>query len=1027
MRTGHRIEAERRQDRETFHSLKALALALWVGSTLCASVVCAQPALRPPAQIAVPSLPNLPPPALMVRVGDRSQPLKIRQVDIEAQVVGHLSQTTMTLTFFNPNPRVMEGDLYFPLPEGAAVAGYALDIDGVMVDGVVVGKDRARQVFEAEVRKGVDPGLVEWSGGSNFKTRVFPIPAKGTRTVRVQVVANVGVTEAGSFYHLPLAFRDPVDRFSLRVEVVKAALAPVIAGGGPAGLKFGRARDTWVAQARLTDARLTEDLFVALPSLQQRPVQVQRGADGQYTFAIRDTLPAAVNSAAAEGPSSVAVYWDASASRTDEVVGRELEVLQAWLTSLGSAEIALWLVVFRDRAQPPRRFALPADRATLLDLLRAEPRDGGTQLGAVRANAALAKVDLNLLFSDGVSNFGQEEPSGLAAPVYAINAATTANHAALRHIAMRSGGAYFNLQRLTPEAAAAGIGQPVFGFIAAQGRGFEPHSVRPSMPTPVHGSFDLAGRLTADRAEITLSYGYGRRVTLQRTFTLERAEASTGDLLARHHAQKTLDDLLIFPERNRDAIAALGRAHGIVTPGTSLLVLERLEQYVQYGVRPPAGLAAMRKAWDAHQERTAAEGKQQEASKLAHILALWQARVTWWHKRFEPVKIRKPSVKMAMTGAGRGAAAAPRMEARAFAADEGDREESAAGFGGGGMAMGAAEAPMQRSLAAKRKLSEPAPREATIVLKPWDPQTPYLVALRALPAGAQYPRYLAQRAQFGTAPAFFLDCAHHFRAQGRPDLALRVLSNLAELELENPALLRVLAHQLARTGELDLAAGVFERVVRLRPEEPQSFRDLALVLAQRADRDWKAGGAARAQSKADYQRALSLLAQVVMQTWDRFDEIEVIALTELNDILPRARRAGAGEAPVDKRLIQQLDLDLRIVMSWDADQTDMDLHVVEPSGEEAYYSNNRTQIGGLVSRDFTRGYGPEVYAIRRAMPGKYVVRTKFFGASAARLAGAVTLQVDIYTHYGRPDQKRRSVTLRLTEEKETFTVAEVGL
>ena len=50
-------------------------------------------------------------------------------------------------------------------------------------------------------------------------------------------------------------------------------------------------------------------------------------------------------------------------------------------------------------------------------------------------------------------------------------------------------------------------------------------------------------------------------------------------------------------------------------------------------------------------------------------------------------------------------------------------------------------------------------------------------------------------------------------------------------------------------------------------------------------------------------------------------------------------------------------------MSWDADATDMDLHVVEPSGEEAFYSHNRTTIGGLVSRDFTQGYGPEEYMV----------------------------------------------------------------
>lgn len=121
----------------------------------------------------------------------------------------------------------------------------------------------------------------------------------------------------------------------------------------------------------------------------------------------------------------------------------------------------------------------------------------------------------------------------------------------------------------------------------------------------------------------------------------------------------------------------------------------------------------------------------------------------------------------------------------------------------------------------------------------------------------------------------------------------------------------------------------------------------------------------------------------------------------------------------------ELFLDIRIVMTWDADMTDMDLHVVEPSGEVAFYSHNRTTIGGMVTRDFTQGYGPEVYLLRKAMHGTYQIKAKFYGSSAAELVGAVTLQVDVYTNYGRPNERRQSMTFRLTEAKEMFTVGEI--
>ena len=299
-----------------------------------------------------------------------------------------------------------------------------------------------------------------------------------------------------------------------------------------------------------------------------------------------------------------------------------------------------------------------------------------------------------------------------------------------------------------------------------------------------------------------------------------------------------------------------------------------------------------------------------------------------------------------------------------------------------------------------------------IALKGWDPDTPYLKAMKAAPVGERFAVYMAAREKFGASPAFFLDCADFFLKNGEEELGIQVLSNIAEMELESAPLLRILGHRLEQLGRLDLSILAFEEARKLRPEEPQSFRDLGLVLAKRG-------------SKEDLERAVELLYHVVLNQWDRFDEIEILTLMELNRILPVAKAAGVETGRIDPRLVKLLDLDVRIVMTWDADLTDMDLHVVEPSKEVAYYSHNRTTIGGLVSRDFTQGYGPEEYLLRKAMHGSYVIKANFYGSSAAQLIGAVTLTVDVYTNYGRPNQQVKSLTFRLTDKKEMFTVGEI--
>ena len=956
-----------------------------------------------------------PPPALMVKVGEASEPLQVRKVEVDVRVLGHLAETRMTMTFYNPHSRALAGDLYFPLPEGATVSGYALDVSGVLVDGVVVEKEAARRAFEAEVRRGVDPGLVEWVGGNNFRTRVFPLPAQGTRTVRVAYVAPLVDGRTGARYQLPLDFRQKLGEFRIRLEVVRPVAAPRVVAGGVEGLNFGAWRDSFVAEAEKTDFTPRDTLVVELPEIEKTPVRVERAPDGTVYFAIRDSPPSLRMEPAAL-PGRIRLLWDASLSRAGQSHDRELALLRAYLDKgLGTAAVTVDLVVFRNEAEPAVSFALPRQKDDLFRALAGVAYDGGTQMAAISPAADAPRVDLILLFTDGLSNFGHSEPAIEGAPVYVFNAAPTANHDFLRYLALRSGGTYFNLGRLEDELVVGHIGQPVYSLLRAKVTSGSAAEIRPQMPRAVQGAMTVAGQLTGDTAEVTLEYGIGSEVLQRRRITVRLADAVPGDLLRIDWAQKSIEDLLIRPEENAAALVALGKAQRLVTPGTSLIVMERLEQYVEHRIRPPASLAEMQADYDRQVAALDAAKAREQASKLAQVLELWRARIAWWEQTFSyPAGFRYREAG----GEGSAETEASTGEARD------DRPRPAASPPPEAVSREMADEPAEahgEEVAKKADAAGGGPDpEPAVVLKPWDPETPYLAALKAASPADRYGEYLRQRESFGSSPAFFLDCSDFFRKNDEPALALRILSSVAELRLEDPALLRVLAHRLAQLDLLDLSVLLFEEVLRLRPEEPQSYRDLALVIARRA----LAGGDPET-ARADYARAMELLARVVMDRWDRFSEIEVIALMELNGILPRAKAAGVTEPPVDDRLLRHLDVDIRIVMTWDADMTDMDLHVVEPSGEVAFYSHNRTTIGGMVTRDFTQGYGPEVYLLRKAMHGTYQIKAKFYGSSAAELVGAVTLQVDVYTNYGRPNERRQSMTFRLTEAKEMFTVGEI--
>jgi len=71
-------------------------------------------------------------PVLIARADgeERGAPLQIGSADVQVAIAGFLARTTTTLTFENTTPRTLESELVFPLPEGASISGYGLDVEG---------------------------------------------------------------------------------------------------------------------------------------------------------------------------------------------------------------------------------------------------------------------------------------------------------------------------------------------------------------------------------------------------------------------------------------------------------------------------------------------------------------------------------------------------------------------------------------------------------------------------------------------------------------------------------------------------------------------------------------------------------------------------------------------------------------------------------------------------------------------------------------------------------------------------------
>ena len=978
--------------------------------TLAAGVFAIGIAVDSPAQHVRPEPRQVMP--TWIEAAGAETPVVLERADVDVGTAGGLARTTLLLTLRNPNARVLEGTLQFPLQPGQQVTAFALDIGGELRDAVPVPKQQGRQVFESIERRNVDPALLEQVAGNHFRLRVYPLPARGIRQVRL-VLDEPMRREGGQWrLGLPIGLLAAAPRVSLRVRGTDSA--PMLEGAFSTP-RWEQDGDGLRTELQRGDAASAGGLTLRFPAATAARGYVGMQGDARYVLA---ELPVAAASTPRVLPHHVGLLWDASASGRKRDHAGELDLLDRYFRAMGDGRVDLRLL--RDRGAEGGSFLVRGgDWSTLRKALTAVVYDGATDL----ADWAPAQgIDEYLLVSDGLQNYGvQAMPSlGTDQRLYAL-AGATADATRLAALAESRGGRLVAWQgRAGLDAATQALLADGAHVVALEGEGVDRLVAQSRWIDD--GILRVAGRVREPAGKIiaTVEDAGGRR-------RIEVPVSSTGITQAQvpqAWAAWTVAALSAEPERNRAAIARLGNEFSLVTAGTSLLVLDDPADYVRYDIPAPEALQAQVAGL------RATRAKDREASRgerLDQVAADFVGRVAWWERVFpkgarpvaEPKKKASDSSTLdtvTVTGAASVAVPAPVASGAVNPVDVSSAESTRILT-----AEQVARIQVPRNITSVALLAPGTVRErddrpsesadapeATIRLQPWEPDSPYARRLRDAPADQLYTLYLDERDSHAGSTAFYLDVADLLLQRGRRDEALRVLSNLAELELENRHVLRVLGYRLMQAKAYPLAVQVFRRVLEMADEEPQSHRDLALALAAVGDR----------------QQAIRHLYDVVAGDWDdRFAEVALVSLNELNQIVATSPTL-LDTRFIDRRLLRNLPLDLRAVLSWDSDNSDMDLWVTDPNGEKCYYSNTLTYQGGLISDDFTGGYGPEEFVLRDAKPGKYRVQANYFGDRQQVVTGATTLSLRLSTGWGTGHQRDQTVTLRLSGEDETVLVGE---
>ena len=945
---------------------------------------------------------------------DRDWKLALSRHRVTVRIAGNVARTEIEETFQNDSPTALEGVYRFPLPPDARIERLALDVNGAMEEGAFVAKDRAARIWKGVIQKAAprkiaprdeiiwvpgpwrDPALLEWQQGGRFELRIFPIPARGARTIQLAYTQILEPQGAGSErrYVYPLPHHDGASAarvfdIDVRLSGADASREPRVASYPVEQRREGdahrftmhandfRPRGDFAVEYALPDsaAELRAWSFAGAAAAAPTVAASRRGggdpavvaaqreiaADARPTalVALRPRLPRWTESRARD----IVLVVDSSQSMVGERSARARKLVTALVGEMDRRDRFALLAcdvdcrAFAPEAQPPS--AAAAKRVGEW-LGQVQPAGASDLIGALERAARLrgAREAWIIYIGDGAATTGYRRLSDLKAEAAAlagrervsistVGIGGDADTSALATVA-RAGHGFFTpyAPGQRAELAALSVLETTFGValvdpVVELPPGLE--DVSPAeLPTLRAGQELLvAARMTGPvRGHVVLRGTVGGKPYRNRfPIALEPSAARGNAFVPRVWAALTIERMEL-DGADQARIVAMSQAYGVLSRHTSLLVLESPAMFRAFGV---------------DRSRPALEWSGDEAAEAVESTGEVRHDAT----------TRRP--RLASSGYGRGAGG------MAGAADKGADVV-------GGIAAAGEAAAEDESLDVKAKNIEAReqPNKAPVV------QAPMQRARRMIPMRREWFRTgevgafdrLSSRMLDAVARA---DSAHRLEPDSRErhralvqalayagdlERAFQSASRWLERDRMDPEALVYMADLLGRQGRRADAVRLLSGVVDLEPDR----RDLHLRLAEAYDR---IGADDRACS---HRVALAALAPADAATLG--GALRCQRLTGRGESADRMLR-GIADAGLRARVETTSALppsgeraagDLIVDASWEA-PVDLDVSLVAPDGKRISWLGGRT--GVAVER--AGEAGRERLGLRRLRAGNYLV------------------------------------------------------
>jgi Ca-activated chloride channel family protein len=591
-------------------------------------------------------------------------PLEVSSHHVDVKIDGQVAVTSIDQEFYNPNDQHLEGIYMFPVPKGAHIDKFSMEIGGKMVDAELLRADKARQIYEDIVRKMRDPALLEYAGRDLFKVRIFPIEPRSRKPIKISYTELLRSDAGTVTYSYPLSTEkfsaQPIKSLSVKVEVkTEQPLASIYSPSHKVEIRRDGPNRAVIGYESKDEKPDTD--FQLVYSSEKRDVGLSLithksgGEDGYFLLLAAPTVGKETKPA----PKDVVFVVDTSGSMAGAKLQQAKKALQFCVENL-NADDRFEIVRFSTEAESLFGKLSEADfehRKGASNFIADLKPIGGTAIAdalqtALKARAEKSERPFVVIFlTDGLPTVGTRNPDEIVADVkkagdariFSFGIGSDVNTQLLDQIA--EGTRAFSQYVLENEDLEVKVSnfytrikEPVLTNVRLEfGGGVRTSKLYPAqLPDLFKGDqLVLAGRYSGSgevEAKLT-GMANGR----EQTFTYKvKFDDSSNDYVARLWATRRvgflLDEIRIHGETTelRDEATDLARQYGIVTPYTAYLIVEdedrrrvpMADRSMQSMSADGLARAEVSKAWDGFKEKkdgadAVANARSQNAFKFA--------------------------------------------------------------------------------------------------------------------------------------------------------------------------------------------------------------------------------------------------------------------------------------------------------------------------------------------------------------------------------------------------------------------------